>query len=562
MIIRFPTAQKVKMDIEGKETSKTAYRENISTFHSAFKLQRNLGFKLSIENDTIRTDNINIILNTPKISFKSNPIWNTLRIFKVEEGTTHASSGDEVLTLLEAKIASLLDLESAMDSKLRSLLHIVVDERLKYEKGDSLRQEQQRVLEEYNAVQERRREIDLAFQRQRDQDMDAVCEVCNDGEVTPDNQILFCEACNVAVHQFCYGIERVPEGDYYCIACTFFGREQANIAITRQIERGANIRLTPTPLPINCELCPRKQGAFVRSDTSNHVPNNDGVIVTKWVHVLCAKWQGLNFVDNGKRDCVEDVQKLRFDFRTLGITCYLCEGDRGAYNKCRVPGCKKWMHVTCARAYGHSEVVHGENCLGEVKDNPWTLSCPEHSCVTPPSESVTREQLRLLAKAFPTESLTELKSKPVFKPFSKMISVERRDFLSDIENEKSLIDEVLKRKLNGVRCEVCHTVEEEGKYLTRCVCCGVVFCDSCKLPFDDEFLEAKQYKCQACKYVEEKKSMGLKLNTPRCILCFQPRGWLRVARGYPMKKWPLSKQKEYEKTLFGKKLWAHSICAM
>jgi len=41
----------------------------------------------------------------------------------------------------------------------------------------------------------------IAVEKERDQDMDAVCEICNDGEVTPDNQIIFCEACNVAVNQ-------------------------------------------------------------------------------------------------------------------------------------------------------------------------------------------------------------------------------------------------------------------------------------------------------------------------------------------------------------------------
>jgi len=41
----------------------------------------------------------------------------------------------------------------------------------------------------------------IAVEKERDRDMDAVCEICNDGEVTPDNQIIFCEACNVAVNQ-------------------------------------------------------------------------------------------------------------------------------------------------------------------------------------------------------------------------------------------------------------------------------------------------------------------------------------------------------------------------
>ena len=37
------------------------------------------------------------------------------------------------------------------------------------------------------------------------------CHVCWDGESHDDNQILFCETCEVAVHQVCYGIATVPE---------------------------------------------------------------------------------------------------------------------------------------------------------------------------------------------------------------------------------------------------------------------------------------------------------------------------------------------------------------
>jgi hypothetical protein len=35
-----------------------------------------------------------------------------------------------------------------------------------------------------------------------------------DGSVYDDNDIVFCETCNVPVHQFCYGIETVPEGEW------------------------------------------------------------------------------------------------------------------------------------------------------------------------------------------------------------------------------------------------------------------------------------------------------------------------------------------------------------
>ena len=38
-----------------------------------------------------------------------------------------------------------------------------------------------------------------------------VCACCLDGESTDDNEIVFCDNCDVAVHQLCYGISSVPE---------------------------------------------------------------------------------------------------------------------------------------------------------------------------------------------------------------------------------------------------------------------------------------------------------------------------------------------------------------
>jgi hypothetical protein len=38
------------------------------------------------------------------------------------------------------------------------------------------------------------------------------CQVCLDGEVYEDNDIVFCDVCLVPVHQQCYGLEEVPEG--------------------------------------------------------------------------------------------------------------------------------------------------------------------------------------------------------------------------------------------------------------------------------------------------------------------------------------------------------------
>ncbi len=41
-----------------------------------------------------------------------------------------------------------------------------------------------------------------------------VCEICLDGEVFDENEIIFCDKCDVPVHQLCYSLPVVPEGSW------------------------------------------------------------------------------------------------------------------------------------------------------------------------------------------------------------------------------------------------------------------------------------------------------------------------------------------------------------
>ncbi|KAG6941144.1 jade family PHD finger 2, partial [Chelydra serpentina] len=50
-------------------------------------------------------------------------------------------------------------------------------------------------------------------------DEDVVCDVCRSPEGEDGNEMVFCDKCNVCVHQACYGILKVPIGNWLCRTC-------------------------------------------------------------------------------------------------------------------------------------------------------------------------------------------------------------------------------------------------------------------------------------------------------------------------------------------------------
>jgi len=49
---------------------------------------------------------------------------------------------------------------------------------------------------------------------------DVPCAICKGKDSEEPNQILFCEKCDIAVHQKCYSVPVIPEGDWFCQKCS------------------------------------------------------------------------------------------------------------------------------------------------------------------------------------------------------------------------------------------------------------------------------------------------------------------------------------------------------
>lgn len=148
---------------------------------------------------------------------------------------------------------------------------------------------------------------------QAGEEQDSKCAICDDGDCENTNAIVFCDGCDLAVHQECYGVPFIPEGQWLCRKCQLIGRG------------------IPT-----CIFCPNTDGAFKQTNAS------------KWAHLLCAMW--IPEVSLGNHTFMEPVMEVEKVPKTRWkLTCYLCNQRMGACIQCGNKSCYQAFHVTCAR---------------------------------------------------------------------------------------------------------------------------------------------------------------------------------------------------------------------
>ena len=154
---------------------------------------------------------------------------------------------------------------------------------------------------------------ELAREKEDEDDNDAICEVCGDGNSAYGNMILFCDGCNAAVHQSCYDVTELPKGDWFCNVCEDILIEKLGVkdilhVVPKEmsVAEGASEgdwegpscpildRLHELRSQVYCCICGYSKGAMMPTLEPG-----------KYAHVCCALWLPDSRVTNTHPRCAE-----------------------------------------------------------------------------------------------------------------------------------------------------------------------------------------------------------------------------------------------------------------
>lgn len=147
------------------------------------------------------------------------------------------------------------------------------------------------------------------------------CAVCcafftAESDSNQTNLMVFCDRCDVSVHQYCYGYPltpTVPKDEWICDLCN---SEESTSA--------------------QCVLCPMEGGAMKRTTC------------WRWCHLQCAMFMPEAFFRIP--DSNECIDVLKVPQRRFRNQCCYCGIAKGATVDCCQANCGRTYHVSCAFA--------------------------------------------------------------------------------------------------------------------------------------------------------------------------------------------------------------------
>ena len=239
-------------------------------------------------------------------TFSSSPLSIRHAMFVKSEGENVViSDGNELERELEHCQEELFHVMKENEALLGKLTLSLAQSEQSSEESLTLKERCEKLHDE---VMKYTREKHPDLVKTEEEDDDAICEVCGDGDSDYGNMILFCDGCNATVHQCCYDLTRLPQGDWFCNVCEDILVKQMgvrdvlhvtpkNTEASEAVEEDSSMytvldRLHELRAKVHCCICGFSKGAMMPT-------LNEG----EYAHVACALWHPYCSVTNTHPKC-------------------------------------------------------------------------------------------------------------------------------------------------------------------------------------------------------------------------------------------------------------------
>jgi hypothetical protein len=231
---------------------------------------------------------------------------------------------------------------------------------------------------------------------QKPEEVPDKCHVCWDGVSYDDNQILYCEGCDVAVHQECYGVRAVPKGDWFCRVCEGGVKKGKPSSKEKPSggKKGKNAEKKGKP---NAEKAEKKKTCLVCDAAGGALKPVAGGR-DRWCHLFCSNWMPELYIKDLKTmEPVGGVENIDADRATLRCEVCLKPKGTGSCIQCDFGNCSAAYHPLCA-------ALSGTHCM-EIRSDMTKDGCEYKSfCLKHSKSRLARPKVGAGAEAKAEES--------------------------------------------------------------------------------------------------------------------------------------------------------------
>ncbi|KAM0862463.1 hypothetical protein ACQ4PT_045233 [Festuca glaucescens] len=257
---------------------------------------------------------------------------------------------------------------------------------------------------------------------------DDSCCVCRIPYLEPCNQLMECSNCNIKVHQACYGVLKVPRGQWFCRPCKANANTQDIVcvicgygggAMTRALNAQKILRSSLKALRVTTwpdknvkhnsfyasksrslgsipsvdkqkSIGSAHEDNTIRSSwAANHNSSLLGPKTMQWIHVVCGLWTPGTKCPNSTTMNAFDISGALPGKRNNA--CSICNRTGGSFMMCRDINCSAIFHPWCAHQRGllqsDPEGEHNEQlgfygqCVNHATVDHSNRVSPEKKCL-------------------------------------------------------------------------------------------------------------------------------------------------------------------------------------